>query len=90
MQVAKEGLDEAIEDHVARMGENVFIANGVDPVKRIDATEWQEASPRKTPSSVGLARACCLLKKPCQHWIWDGTSQSYTNSLTGEVREVES
>ena len=30
---------------------------------------------------------CCLLKRPCKHWVWDGNSGVWTNLLTGRVRE---
>lgn len=36
-----------------------------------------------------LALACCLQKKPCVHWVWDGNESQYTNSRTGEVRSVD-
>lgn len=39
------------------------------------------------PSSMALA--CCLQRKPCIHWVFDGTSQTWTNSRTGEVKVIE-
>jgi len=30
--------------------------------------------------------ACCLLKTPCRHWSY--ANELWTNSLTGEVKEV--
>lgn len=31
---------------------------------------------------------CCLGKRPCKHWQWDGNRSAYVNSLTGKEREV--
>lgn len=31
---------------------------------------------------------CCLGKRPCKHWQWDGNKSAYVNSLTGKEREV--
>jgi hypothetical protein len=42
----------------------------------------------KAPDPI-TGYACCLNEqKPCKHWAWDGVKQSYTNNLTGEVREI--
>lgn len=49
--------------------------------------EAQENSSSLRSELPLLARACCLNKvKPCKHWNWTG--ESYTNILTGEIREV--
>lgn len=32
---------------------------------------------------------CCLGKRPCKHWVWDGNVSAYVNSLTGKEREAE-
>jgi hypothetical protein len=31
---------------------------------------------------------CCLGKRPCKHWVWNGDISAYVNSLTGKEREV--
>ena len=42
----------------------------------------------KAPDPI-TGYSCCLNEqKPCKHWAWDGVKQSYTNNLTGEVREI--
>lgn len=46
-----------------------------------------ELEPKEAEPVMGYA--CCLNeKKPCKHWTWDGVKQSYTNTITGEVREI--
>lgn len=38
------------------------------------------------PATPNLGMACCLLKTPCRHWSY--ANELWTNSLTGEVKEV--
>lgn len=33
--------------------------------------------------------ACCKKKQPCRHWSYDGLSEQWTNSITGEVKTIE-
>lgn len=33
---------------------------------------------------------CCTKAKPCKHWNFDGADNTWTNQLTGEVKEVVS
>ena len=32
---------------------------------------------------------CCLLKRPCKHWQWDGVKSLYVNELTGKEKEPD-
>lgn len=38
------------------------------------------------PKVVELGYACCKLKTPCKHWSY--ANELWTNSLTGEIKEV--
>lgn len=31
---------------------------------------------------------CCLSTTPCKHWSFDGVTDEWTNSITGETRNV--
>lgn len=42
----------------------------------------------KAPDPTTGYPCCTNDKKPCKHWQWDGVKQSYTNTITGEVREI--
>ena len=44
--------------------------------------------PNRQDKPLSIQRACCKLPKPCQHWIYDGTSETWTNVLDGEVKGV--
>ena len=45
-----------------------------------NSEEWQEAEAQEKP--------CCLKAKPCQHWIFDGDTQIWQNTISGRQREV--
>lgn len=47
-----------------------------------ERNQWASAGVDMTP-------ACCLNKKPCKHWSWDGVNSQYVNSITGEIKPVE-
>ena len=57
---------------------------------RADARDSHTSSDvkRSVNYSAPLQRACCKLPKPCQHWVYDGTSETWTNILDGEVKGV--
>lgn len=40
------------------------------------------------PPDTETGYPCCLGKRPCKHWQWDGNKSAYINSLTGKEREV--
>lgn len=55
--------------------------------KKLAIKPTEEFVPKAPDPNTGYP--CCLNeKKPCKHWTWDGVKQSYTNTLTGEVREI--
>lgn len=58
-----------------RLGDKTIIVNGKDPI-RLEYTPPVEVPP------------CCKLKKPCRHWAFDGVDSKWTNTITGEVKEV--
>lgn len=52
--------------------------------------KWDE-SPSPAPLAVSLPpmqMACCKLLNPCKHWKFNELESNYTNTLTGEIREV--
>lgn len=58
-----------------------------DRFQRSQVGTQGELEPKEPVPVMGYA--CCLNdKKPCKHWQWDGVKQSYTNTITGEVREI--
>lgn len=62
--------------------------DAINPV--LQTISAQPPSPnRETTPFSDMPLACCLAKKPCIHWVWDGAESQYTNSRTGEVRSVD-
>lgn len=59
-------------------------------VRGSDGVEASSFTPPKVagsiPATPTLGMACCLLKTPCRHWSY--ANEVWTNSLTGEVKEV--
>lgn len=31
---------------------------------------------------------CCTKDKPCKHWVFDGTTSEWRNTITGKTRDV--
>jgi hypothetical protein len=40
------------------------------------------------PELQPIELPCCKLKNPCRHWSYNGVDQTWTNSLTGEIKEL--
>lgn len=55
----------------------------------VQVEEAKQGSYRAALTAKTLERACCVLKKPCQHWQWNGDKQLYVNALSGRERAVE-
>jgi len=49
------------------------------PQKTSDELLEEMTAPKKLP--------CCLGKSPCRHWMHDGDSGAWINSITGELRD---
>lgn len=42
------------------------------------------------PDLLPMKMACCLMPKPCKHWVWDeNRGEGYINTITGELREAQ-
>lgn len=40
------------------------------------------------PELTKKLHSCCYSTVPCVHWLYDEESREYTNTITGEVREI--
>lgn len=43
----------------------------------------------KVPIDLPMERACCLTKSPCRHWQFDDLNGTWTNTISGRVKELE-
>lgn len=53
---------------------------------RLEEDKTVSYTPPAAP--IPLQRACCKLPKPCQHWVFDGVTDTWTNTLDGEIKEL--
>lgn len=56
------------------------------PMSVPGVVKGSEFVPRPPDPETGYP--CCLGKRPCKHWQWDGNLSAYINSLTGKEREA--
>ena len=71
-----------------RVGYSNLFPSEVSSDVRPDIKIASEGKPWNS-TGVDMTPACCLNKKPCKHWSWDGVNSQYVNSITGEIKPVE-
>lgn len=40
-------------------------------------------------ASTGIELGCCLAKTPCKHWQYDDLNGTWTNTISGRIKEIE-
>lgn len=71
----------------ARMGTPPERAAGINSIE-LPPTVVRGSDFVPKPPDPETGYPCCLGKRPCKHWQWDGNKSAYVNSLTGKEREV--
>lgn len=71
-----------------RVGYSNLFPSEVSSDVRPDIKIASEGKPWNS-AGVDMTPACCLNKKPCKHWSWDGVNSQYVNLITGEIKPVE-
>ncbi len=76
-----------IEWKIETLSEEIrYLVSGSDKKITIDTVEKITASPDGEEELV--MPACCSKSAPCKHWQFDGLSDTWTNSLSGETKDA--